>query len=249
MENIFNSWLVSKPIAHRGLHNESFPENSISAFKNAIDNDFCIELDVHQIEDGTIVVFHDETLNRMTGLDGYVNQIKSKSELKKYKLLNTNETIPTLEEVLKFVDGKTPIIVEIKDYKSQANNPNNTFEKELLKILKTYKGEYAIMSFNPHVLKWFKLNAPEITRGQLSCFFKDSKMKFFVKFALKRMLLNKSCSEPHFIAYKYDEIPNRFVKKYKNLPLLAWAVPSQQEYVKVIKNCDNIIFENFIPKI
>ena len=247
--NIFDSWLVNKYIAHRGLHDETHPENSLSAFKNAMENDYVIELDVHQIEDGTIVVFHDETLMRMTGKDGYVNQIKSVDDLKNYHLNETKETIPTLQQVLDLVKGKVPILIEIKNYKTQQYNPGNPLENTLCDMLKKYNGEYAIMSFNPYVLKWFKLHAPEIWRGQLSSLFKGERLKKVVKFYLKHMLLNKNVSEPDFIAYKYSDLPNRYVKKYKNLPLIAWAVPSQQEYMKVAPHCDNIIFENFTPRI
>lgn len=247
--NIFDSWLVNKYITHKGLHDETRPENSLSAFKNAMDHDYAIELDVHQIEDGTIVVFHDETLMRMTGEDGYINQIKSVDELKKYHLLNTKETIPTLQEVFDLIKGKVPLLIEIKNYKTQQYNPGNPLENTLYKMLKNYQGEYAIVSFNPYVLKWFRLHAPEVLRGQTSSFFKTEKLKFVVKYALKHMLLNKKVSMPHFIMYKSSDLPNRFVKKYKNLPLIAWTVRSQQEYMKVAPHCDNIIFEGFTPKI
>lgn len=242
--DIFNSWIVNKYIAHRGFHDETSPENSIGAFKKAIERNYVIELDVHVIEDGTPVVFHDSTLKRLTGEDGYIRHIKNVEELKKYNLLNSNEKIPTLQEVLDLVNGTTPLLIEIKDF-----NTNTYFEKAVYELLKNYKGEYAIMSFNPNTLKWFKENAPEVIRGQLACYFKGEKLSFIKKFLLKRMVFNKKISQPHFIAYKWDEIPNRFVKKYKNLPLLVWAVPNQQSYMKVAKHCDNIIFENFEPRI
>lgn len=242
--DLFNSWLVNKYIAHRGFHDEQSPENSLSSFSKAIEHDFAIELDVHVIEDGTPVVFHDETLKRMTGQDGYIKQVKNIEELKKLKLGNSNETIPTLQETLNLINGKTPIIIEIKDFKV-----NSYYEKSVYELLKKYNGEYAVMSFNPYTLKWFKENAPEVIRGQLSCFFKGSKLSLIKKYILKRMKLNKKVSEPHFIAYKWDELPNRFVKKYNNIPLLAWAVPNQQSYMKIAKHCDNIIFENFEPRI
>lgn len=242
--DLFNSWLVNKYIAHRGFHDEESPENSLSSFKKAIDHDYAIELDVHVIEDGTPVVFHDDTLKRMTGQDGYIRQIKNVEELKKINLINSKEQIPTLQEALDLINGKTPIIVEIKDFKL-----NCYYEKAVYDLLKNYKGDYAVMSFNPYSLKWFKENAPEVIRGQLSCYFKDAKLSLVKKYVLKRMKLNKKVSEPHFIAYKWDEIPNRYVNKYKNLPLLVWAVPSQQAYMKVAKHCDNIIFETFEPRI
>ncbi len=242
--DLFNSWLVNKYIAHRGFHDEQSPENSLSAFSKAIEHDYVIELDVHVIEDGTPVVFHDETLKRMTGQDGYIKHVKNVEDLKKLKLGNSNETIPTLQETLDLINGKTPIIVEIKDFKV-----NSYYEKSVYELLKNYQGDYAVMSFNPYTLKWFKENAPEVIRGQLSCFFKTAKLSLIKKYVLKRMKLNKKVSEPHFIAYKWDEIPNRFVKKYNNIPLLAWPVPSQQSYMKIAKHCDNIIFENFEPRI
>lgn len=247
--DLFNSWLVNKYIAHRGLHNDKIPECSLGSIKNAIDHDYAIEFDIHPLEDGTPVVFHDETLKRLTGEDGYIKKIKDIEELKTFNLLNTKgekteEKIPTLKEALDFINGQVPVVIEIKDY-----NLNSNFEKHIYDVLKDYKGDFAIMSFNPYTLKWFKHNAPEIIRGQLACSFKDQKIGTFKKFVLKRMLLNKSVSSPHFIAYKYDEVPNKYVKKYKDLPLLCWAVPSQQEYMKVAGHCDNIIFEHFEPRI
>ena len=241
--DLFNSWLVTKYIAHRGLHNDTIPENSLAALQNAIDHDYAIEIDLHPLEDGTPVLFHDETLNRLTGEDGYIKKVENVESLKKLKLLNTQETIPTLEEALKFVNGQVPLLIEIKDY-----NMTGTFEKAIYDILKDYKGEYAVMSFNPYSIKWFKINAPEVIRGQLSCFFKGEKLNGALKFALKRMLLKK-VADPQFIAYKWNELPNKYVNKVKHLPLLAWPVPSQQEYMKVAKHCDNIIFEYFEPKI
>lgn len=249
MTNIFDTWLVNKYIAHRGLHDETRPENSFSAFENAINHDYGIELDIYPLEDGTPVVFHDATLVRMTGKDGYIRKIKNVEELKKYRLLNekgeeTKESIPTLQEALDFVGGRAPILVEIKDY-----NINSKFERIICDILRKYEGEFAIISFNPYTLKWFRLNAPEILRGQLACSMKGRKMGFIRRRVIKRMALNKNVSQPHFIAYKWDEVPNIYVNRFKHLPLLVWAVPSQKAYMKVAKHCDNIIFEGFEPRI
>lgn len=241
--DIFKSWIVERCIAHRGLHNNEFPENSIGAFENAINNGYPIELDVHMISDGTIVVFHDDSLSRITGKDGYVKNLK-KEDLNSYNLFGTKYTIPTFEEVLHLVNGNVPIMIEIKN-----TGKVGELESKLLKILRSYDGEYAIQSFNPFVLEWFKKNAPDIIRGQLAGYFKDEKMSFIRKFALKRMLLNKKIACPHFISYDARNIPNRFVKKWKRLPLLVWCVRSQEEYLRVVKYCDNVIFENFEPKI
>ena len=240
--DIFKTWLIEKYIAHRGLHDDKHPENSISAFKNAVENDYAIELDVQQLSDGTVVVFHDETLSRMTGQDGYIQNL-TKKELKNYKLAQSEECIPTLEEALKTIAGRVPVLVEIKN-----STKVGSLEQKTLEILKKYTGDYAIQSFNPYVLIWFKENAPEILRGQLSSKFKKVPLSFVKKYALKRFKLNKQ-SEPHFISYRAKDLPSRFIRKYKNLPLIAWTVRSQDQYMNVVKYSDNIIFENFAPKI
>lgn len=241
--DLFKTWLVEYPIAHRGLHTDEMPENSLGAFQNAIDNGYPIELDVHLTCDGTVVVFHDDSLARVTNKDGYVKNL-TKDTLKDYSLFGTKYTIPTFKEVLDLVDGQVPILIEVKN-----TGKVGELESALLKILKDYTGEYAIQSFNPYVLEWFKKNAPQIARGQLAGYFKGEKLSFIKKFALKRMLLNKKISCPDFISYDARNVPNRFVNKYKNLPLLVWCVRSQDEYLKKVKYCDNIIFENFEPKI
>lgn len=241
---IFDSWIVNKYIAHRGLHNEEVAENSLSAFRNAIEKDYAIELDVQAIGDGTLVVFHDDTLKRVTGADGYVRNIPSKENLKKYKLNGTKDCIPTLAQVLKLVDGKVPLLIEVKN-----TGKVGKLEDSLYTMLKKYKGEYAIEAFNPYVLEWFKKNAPEVKRGQLSCKFKGEKLSLIKKHFLSKMKLNKRVSEPHFIAYKFDEIPHCCSTKYKSLPVIAWTIRSQQDYINTIKKCDNIIFEGFTPKI
>lgn len=240
--NIFDSWLCTKYIAHRGVHNEQLPENSIGAFKKAIEMGYAIELDVRPLADGTIVVFHDEALGRMTGADGFITNY-TYEDIKDLRLLKTNEKIPTLEDALKAINGKTPILIEIK------NNGKVGFEKNIWKILSSYKGEYAVQSFNPYTLEWFKINAPHVKRGQLSSFFKgNDSIGFAKKFALKRMLLNKKISEPNFIAYQIENLPNRYVKKYSDLPLLAWCIRSEESFLKAKKIADNVIFEGFIPE-
>lgn len=241
--DLFNSWLVQSPIAHRGLHDKEHPENSISAFENAINEGYPIELDVQMIADGTVIVFHDDSLSRLTDNDGYVKFL-NKSDLDILTLKDSKEKIPTFEEVLDFVAGRTPILIEIKNQGKVGE-----LEKKVVDILKNYKGEYAVQSFNPYVLEYFYKHAPEILRGQLAGYLNENKLSFIKKYALKRMLLNKKISHPDFISYEAKHLPNRFVRKYKHLPLLAWTVQSQVEYLRVVKYCDNVIFENFEPLI
>lgn len=241
--DIFKTWLVETPIAHRGYHSKTAPENSMAAFAAAIEKGYAIELDVHLLADNTVAVFHDDSLARMTGNDGYLKYL-SKEDLKALHLAGTKETIPTLSEVLAFVDGRVPILIEIKNQHKVGK-----LEQAVINLMKNYKGEFAVQSFNPYSLAYFKKHAPNFLRGQLSGSFKGAKLAWIKRFLLKRMRLNKKVSEPHFIAYESGALPNRFVRKYKNLPLLAWPVGSKTEYLRVVKHCDNIIFEKFEPEI
>ena len=241
--DLFKTWLVETPIAHKGLHDKNIPENSLGAFSKAIEKGYAIELDVQLLADNTVVVFHDESLARMTENDGYIKYL-SKSDLKALSLKGTKETIPTLEEVLKLVDGQVPLLIEIKNkYKV------GKLEQAVIDLMKNYKGDFAVQSFNPYSLQYFRQHAPNMLRGQLSGYFKGEKLGWIKRLALKRMSLNKKVSQPHFIAYDATALPNRYVKKYKNLPLIAWTVKSNEEYLNVVKYCDNIIFEKFIPEI
>ncbi len=241
--DLFKSWLVETPIAHRGFHDSNCPENSISAFKNAVKNGYAIELDVQMLSDGTVVVFHDESLSRMTGNDGYLKFL-TKADLPMLKLNGSKETIPTFEEALAAIAGQTPVIVEVKN-----NSKVGELEQKVIDILARYNGEYAVAAFNPLVLSYFKEHAPHILRGQLAGYLKNIKMKFLTRWGMKRMIFAKKLAGASFIMYEAKTLPNRFVRKFKKLPLLAWTVKSQEEYLRVVKYCDNIIFEGFEPKI
>ena len=238
---IFDSWIVNTPIAHRGLHSEGIPENSMAAFSEAIKYGYAIELDVRSTKDGTIVVFHDDKLSRLTGIDGYVSNSEY-SSIKHLRLQKTNERIPTFKEVLKLVNGQVPLLIEVKN----ANKVS--FERDVWEELKDYRGEYAIQSFNPFTLEWFKNNAPQVKRGQLSSFFKGEDLSFYKKFLLKRLKLNK-ISEPNFISYDNRYMPNNYVRKYqKKLPILVWWIKDEEQEKLARTYADNIIFEGYKPK-
>ena len=161
------------PIAHRGFHEDAnSPENSIPAFKRAVERGYGIELDLHLLSDGSLAVFHDDTLLRMTGEEGCVKDL-TQEDLKNYRLGGTEHTIPTFVQVLKLVQGEVPLIIELK---SEDNVPELC--KATLDALDAYQGDFVIESFDPRVLMWLKKNAPEITRGQLSQnFLKDKENK------------------------------------------------------------------------
>ena len=233
-------WLLSRPIAHRGLHNEEIPENSIASFSLAIEAGYPIETDVRIIDDGTVVVFHDDKLARMTGKDGYCSNL-TKNDLDEIRLGKSDEKIPSFEAFLQFVNGRVPLLIEIKN-----DNKVGILENKVLQLLRSYNGEFAVQSFNPYSLEHFKQNEPGILRGQLSCVFDKKDVGFIRRWLLSRLKLNKvSC--PDFISYGFWGLPNKYVSKTE-LPVLAWTIRSQTDSDKVADYCDNIIFEGFVPK-
>lgn len=240
---IKTSWLINRPIAHRGLHNFEFPENSLPAFQNAVDHDIAIELDVRLTDDRTIVVFHDEKLSRMTNHDGYVSNIKL-SDLDDIRLKKTDYRIPTFESVLETVNERVPLLIEVKKAEKSF-----ALEEKLIDMLKHYNGEYAIQSFDPFTLEYCYKNAPRIMRGQLASYFhhNDIEASHRDKVRLKKLKYN-DISHPDFISYKISNLPNKYVTN-TGLPVLGWTVKSALQAQKVSNICDNYIFEGFIPEI
>lgn len=242
MEEIFNSWLVKQKIAHRGLHDEVSPENSLSAFKKAVEKGYAIETDVQMTADGILLVFHDEILDRMTEGKGLISQ-KNFNEICNYTLKNSEEKIPLLSEVLSLVGGKVPLLIEIKSHKNIGAE-----EEKIKAMLEKYDGQYAFQSFNPFIVKWFKDNMPDVKSGVLSSFFKDVKLSVFQKIILKNLWLNK-LTKPDFISYNVDDATNfkKLTKIKGTLPILFWTVRSTEQMRLVSEKCDNIIFEDFLP--
>ena len=241
--SILDSWRCTRPIAHRGLHNEAMPENSLGAFENAIAHGYPIELDVRTIGDGSVVVFHDGKLSRMSGLDGYVSTLEPE-KLGDIHLFGTEYTIPTFEKVLEIVNGRVPILIEIKNEDKVGG-----LEKSVAEILNAYTGEYAVQSFNPYSLGYFASSMPHVMRGQLSTFFKKEELAgYFRRVFLTKMKLNKSVSKPDFVSYNAEFLPNKYVTRAA-LPTLAWTVRSSAQADKLAPYCNNIIFEKFIPEI
>ncbi|MBU4690921.1 glycerophosphodiester phosphodiesterase family protein [Mycoplasma zalophi] len=238
-----NHWVMTYNISHRGFHNEKYPENSISAFENAMKNNFAIELDIHILKDKNIVVFHDDSLKRMTSLEKNIEDC-TYEELNLLNLNNTTEKIPLFKDVLNKVNGSVPLMIEYK----KRDLKNYDLEKESWELLKNYQGEFVIQSFNPYVLLWFKNNHPEVIRGQLSGGFVNEKMNFIKKSFLKNMKMNKK-TEPDFINYQKEFLDSKVIKKLQSkLPILTWTIRNKKEYQEFKNKSSNTIFENFDPR-
>ena len=232
-----NYWLLNRPVAHRGLWGGEIIENSLTAYRNAVEKGYPIEIDLYVTKDGKLVSFHDSTLKRMTGADGYIYD-KTLAELKQLQLLGTDERIPTFDEVLEIAENKVPLLIEIKD------QPDKTVVEKTVERLKSYKGEFALQSFNPLYIKKVKKLAPQFIRGILAT--QDAgKKSAITNYIVKKMPLN-FLIKPDFISYDYKGIP-KYAKKTKKMPVISWTITSKEIETTVRPFIDNIIFEHYIP--
>jgi len=233
-------WIKTIPIAHRGFHDHEFPENSIGAFINAKKYGFAIELDVQLSADNKIVVFHDTDTFRMTQEKGKIKELDL-FQIKKRRLLNSNFEIPTLKEVFDIVDIDTPILIEIKN----IGKPGN-LEMLLCSEINEYQGICAVQSFNPFALQFIKYKCPYILRGQLLHDYKESDGKNIFKQFIQNRFLHNNLSEPHFISYRIDDLPNDEICSLRNkgMPIIGWTITTEKSFHDAKKYCDNIIFES-----
>lgn len=236
-------------IAHRGLfdNHSDAPENSIAAFRKAIESGFGIELDVQMSSDGQLFVFHDENLDRMTGRDGRAIE-HTYGELSQLTLGSSKERIPLFSDVLQLVDGRVPMVIEIKVGLNYRRTTAAAAE-----MLKSYGGTYCIECFNPLALCWYKRHMPHILRGQLSMDYKRKKVRIMpgIGFLLTNLMLN-FLARPDFIAYDHkDKRKNSFrlCRAIYKVKTAAWTIRSQQELEQARDAFDVFIFDGFLPEV
>lgn len=232
--------------AHRGLHDNEgdAPENSMAAFRKAVEAGLGMELDVQVTKDGVPVIFHDFTLERICGVEGKVID-HTYEELQAYTLCQSKERIPKFSDLLQTVDGRVPLIVEIK-----AETADVSGCADIDKLLRAYQGAYCIESFNPMVLWWFRRHHGEVVRGQLSSNFrKEGEYWNVLYFAMTHLLFN-FLTKPDFIAYnhKFSEEPGRRICRhlYRH-PAAAWTVRSEKDLQALKGKYDVFIFDSFFP--
>lgn len=236
-----------KHYAHRGLHNNKgdAPENSLKAFRLAVEAQYGIELDVQLTKDKIPVIFHDYTLERVCGVPKKVNELDY-AELRKLNLCKSEEIIPTFDEVLEVVDGKVPLIIEHKiEFKDLSLCPI------VMERLSHYRGMYCIESFNPLCLMWYRKHYGKVIRGQLSTnLVKEHATKSTVlSFFLQNLLLN-FLTKPDFIAFehRYGNMTSfRINRSLYHVPTFAWTIKSEDDLQKSSKQFQHYIFEGFLP--
>lgn len=246
------SWLVAKPIAHRGLHDKAngVIENTLSAAEAAIARGFPIELDVQLTADNEAIVFHDFDLARLTDATGPVVE-RRLADLTGIGISGSKggDKIPSLKQFLDTIAGRVPLVIEIKS----RFDGDVRLTKRVCEILADYKGPFVVKSFDPFVVTTLRTSAPTITRGIIGELHFASKGDSFMSPELKHRLANLlhfSESQPQFVSWKVDDLPCAgpyLCKVLGNLPVMTWTVRNPEQRARAEKHADQMVFEGFIP--
>lgn len=237
---------MRRTFAHRGLYaaDQSVPENSLPAFAAAVSEGYGVELDVQLTRDKRIVVFHDDTLLRACGADARVDAFTYAEILERMRLFGTEERIPLFDEVLSVLDGRIPVIVELKS----GGDKFGLCERTLAR-LREYDGPFCVESFDPFIVRWFRRNAPDFLRGQLSEQMRYSRPSLGVfKSLLMSRLLTNFATRPQFVAYRVGKKPwlVRLCEALGAMRVVWTARPNDDEAALERAN-DAIIFEHYRP--
>lgn len=231
-------WLTANPVAHRGYHdmNHAVWENTLAAFARAVEAGFAIECDVHIVADGGIVVFHDDTLDRLCGIPGDV-RARTTAELGMLSIGGTAERIPTLKQVLALIGGRVPLAIELKG----REGDDDGFVETVLDELEGYTGHVALMSFDHWLLKDLKAaNAPYPVGLTAEG---DQPEQFFKHDEAMQLGLD-------FISYHYGHLPNPFITAQRKLgiPVITWTVRDEDARKHTFEQADQMTFEGFDPR-
>lgn len=242
------NFLKEMPIAHRGLHGETRPENSLAAFEAAVKAGYAIETDVRFTKDRQLVVFHDDGLLRMTGDPRAVSEC-TLEELARLRLAGTDERIPTLADLLGCVQGRVPLLIEIKNMRGVKGKE---IAKALADAMNGYGGEYAFQSFQPFYVGACKRTCPGVSCGLLAAASLTKaelggSLFWRVKASIIRRLSLGKAVGADFVSYNFRDLPQRSVAKFKGVKL-GWTVRSQADEATARKYTDNIIFEGYLPE-
>lgn len=242
------SFLTRRPFAHRGLHGGAIPENCMTAFEEAVKRGYAIETDVRLTKDRTPVIFHDDSLARMTGVGKRVIDCTD-AQIARVKLKGSGERIPLFGEFLDAVGGRTPLLIELKNVPEAGTKQ---FIRTVADALANYGGEFAVQSFQPFYVKEFKKLRPDVPCGVLAAAnaekedFGGSPLWKIKRYLVGHMSFNFTV-KPDFISYRAEDYPTRETEKFRGLKL-AWTVRSPEEEDRARGFADNVIFENYLPR-
>jgi len=236
-------WLKARPVAHRGLHDSErgVLENTRTAFDLAIAANYTIECDLQISSDGQAVVFHDPNLTRLTTSDLDVNQLTA-TQLQQVNFKDSNDKIQTLAQLLQQTDDRVPLVIELKS----LMDSDTTIAETAIEVLATYKGDFAIMSFSPILMKAIKSLSPQTLRGGVVA--PKTENLWLQTSDIGKTVLG--ALDLDFVSYDVRGLPSAFVDNFRSptKPIISWTIKDQKTADFAQKYCDQITFEGFTPK-
>lgn len=247
------SWLTSRPIAHRGYHNknEGRIENTPSAIAAAIERNFSIEVDVQELADGDALVFHDDTLDRLTFETGPVIA-RAFDDLKDVVMRGTSDKLWRLDDLLDLINGRVGLCIEIKSH--FRRDSQRAFVTRIAERLARYKGPVVVKSFDPDMLSVLREVAPDLPRGIVADNTRDMKewgRRTRIERFMLRHLLHAPRTRPHFVSYCVHHLPAfgpTILRRWFGCPLITWTVRTEEDRKRAELFADQIVFEGFDPE-
>lgn len=244
---------LTRPIAHRALHDitQGRPENGLAAIRAAITHGYGIEIDLQLSRDDQAMVFHDYHLGRLTAENGPVRQ-RTAQELGQIALSHGDgECIPTLQQVLDLVDGQVPLLIELKDQDGAMGTDLGPLERATAQALNSYRGDVAVMSFNPHAVALMAEHAPQICRGLTTCHYNAQDWGTLPEARRDhlRQIADFDRVQASFISHNVTDLDNPRVQElhHAGVPVLCWTVRSAAQQTEAEKTAQNITFEQYLP--
>ncbi|WP_363323856.1 glycerophosphodiester phosphodiesterase family protein [uncultured Paracoccus sp.] len=236
------------PIAHRGLHDATIPENSLAAIEAAVQAGYGIEIDIQPAAGNVPMVFHDYDLTRLVGDEGYIADIDP-DELEAMRLKNSDHGIPTLAAALRAVDGQVPLLIELKDQDGRLGDQIGDLHSHVAEQLQSYDGPVAVMSFNPHMVAAFHREAPQIPCGLTTCAFAQDDWPMLDEETRDNLaaITDYDASGACFISHDKGDLTNPRVDALKSegTPILCWTIRSAEQEATAREIADNITFEGY----
>ncbi len=241
---------LTQPIAHRGLHGDGRPENTLPAIMASVNAGYAIEIDVQESADGVAMVFHDDTLERLTQASGPVRALEA-SALSRLTVLGTDAYIPTLPEVLAHVAGRVPLLIEVKDQSGILGPLDGRLERAVADALRDYTGPVAVMSFNPQSMALLAAIAPDLPRGLVTCSFAPEEWDGVPQARLADLVTISDYARTgaSFISHDWQDLDAGVIGalKKQGANVLCWTIRSADQAAQALRVAQNITFEGFLP--
>ncbi|MGX1673340.1 glycerophosphodiester phosphodiesterase family protein [Streptomyces sp. NPDC055400] len=239
-------WLLSKPIAHRGLFDPALgvPENSLAAFRRAVERDIPIELDVQLTHDNTLAVVHDATLERTTGTALHVRQA-CRTDLGRLRLGDSGEPVPTLEQALEVTDGHVPVVIDVRRWSTELSP---RLEQAVAAGIRGYRGHVALQSFDPVAVYRLRRLIGDSPVGQTSGALRSAGRAAAL---IGRAMVTNFLTSPDFVSYELEMLPSRCTTfwRRRGMPILAWTVTSAKTEARAARVADNFFFDEYLPTV